>query len=125
MIRFKCYKSFNETKTYCNTLGDEILISTLWRYAKIDFQDGEDVPERDVDGNYYNIFLPDEVNYEDEYVESMELNIDDEELKAQIDDYGDSDFIGYIEGLGFEFIDGEFDIFVTDENSLSIVKVED
>ena len=121
--KFECYKSFNETCTYVNAEGDEVIISNLWRYATLIFPES-DIPIQDVNGNYYELDLPDEHEYHDLYVNNVDVYINNnDELKEKVESYDDENIEEFLEELGFESNDVVYDIIQNGEESVVISKI--
>jgi len=122
MNKFECYKSFNETFTYSNDDGEEVVISNLWRYAELLYPDDQ-LPVVDSDRNYCNIELPEEFEYSDLYVNNVDVFVNNEDLREQIESYDDENFEELLEDLGFTNIETEYDIFFNGEDSIKISKI--
>ncbi|KXW56533.1 hypothetical protein LHV13_02870 [Ferrovum sp. PN-J185] len=123
IYKFECFKSFNVTDIYKNDQDDEIVITNLWTYATLEYNEDE-LPEKEDNGNYYDIFLPEAFDCSDLFVSNVDYFIEDNKLLNKISALEDQDkFIDLIQANGFEHFETQYDILDSGEGSIVVVEV--
>jgi hypothetical protein len=123
IYKFECFKSFNVTDIYKNDKDDEIVITNLWTYATLEYIEDE-LPEREDNGNYYDIFLPEAFDCSDLFDSNIDYFIEDKKLLNEVSTLeGQDKFIKLIQGLGFEHFKTQYDIMDNGDRSIVITEM--
>jgi len=124
IYRFECLKSFNSTEIYKNDNDDEIQITNLWKYATLEFTEDE-MPERESNGNYYDIYMPESFDCSDLFASNIDVFTDDDELKERIVNIQDDEkFVDQIIKMGFYITKTQYDILDNGEDSINVIEIE-
>jgi hypothetical protein len=83
-LQFECFKAYEEDTYY--THGSHVVIfRTLYHFATLVYEEGVEIPQVSVDGNYYKIPQPTRAECGDVFAEKTELQIDDASLREQVE----------------------------------------
>ncbi|HQT81731.1 MAG TPA: hypothetical protein PL140_07310 [Ferrovaceae bacterium] len=111
------------TDIYKNDEDDEIIITNLWTYATLEYGENE-LPEKEDNGNYYDIFLPEAFDCSDLFVSNVDYFIDDVKLLNKVSILeGEDRFIELIQGVGFKHFKTQYDILDIDNRSIIITEM--
>lgn len=122
--RLICHNSFFSIYEFKTSSNDALYITNLWKYAQMDF-DQYQLPQKDIEGNYLNIQLPESAEYNDLLMSVVDILSDNEELKNAIEqEKNNENLINHLYSLGFVFISTRYDVMDKGNNSVILELID-
>ncbi|MBU6468842.1 MAG: hypothetical protein KGN31_07200 [Betaproteobacteria bacterium] len=83
------------------------------------------LPQKDIEGNYLNIQLPESAEYNDLLMSVVDILSDNEELKNAIEqEKNNENLINHLYSLGFVFISTRYDVMDKGNNSVILELID-
>ena len=83
-LQFECFKAYEED-TYYTHGAHVVIFRTLYHFATLVYEEGAEIPQVSVDGNYYKIPQPTRAECGDIFAEKTEIQINDVALRDQVE----------------------------------------
>lgn len=83
-LKFECFKAYEED-TYYTYRSHAVIFRTLYHFATLFYEEGAEIPQVSVDGNYHKIPQPTRAECGDIFALKTEIQIEDINLKTQVE----------------------------------------
>ncbi|QWE16649.1 hypothetical protein [Polynucleobacter sp. AP-Nino-20-G2] len=90
IIKFDCFKSYEETTTYLQGVN-KIRLGYLYHYSTLTYDADSEIPKPAEDGNYYNLPEPLKAICGDIWKTITEIHVGDFKLRAKVKSFFEED----------------------------------